>query len=221
VDLEARSIGGFRDVDARFLGAQRRRPVHVEGDSVGGHLDEGLRHRSQVEGAPIARVDAEVQRVIRRRIRHHPAKGVGRRIRDRDRRRRGVAQLDAELLRQLAGSLELLDDVAASDEFALDVELRDRGPGGVLLDPLAQVRIREHVEGLIRRQEAVEDPHDRRGESALGRLAIALHEEQHVVGLDQGRDLLAGCFVEAHCRGPPSGSGRGPPGPRERVGRGE
>src|SRR5262249_24095376 len=49
---------------------------------------------------------------------------------------------------QFARLKHFADDVAAADEFALDVKLRDRGPIGVGLDALAQVVRFEHVQAL-------------------------------------------------------------------------
>src|SRR6266705_2827161 len=60
---------------------------------------------------------------------------------------------------QLAGLEHLADDVAAADELALDVELRDGRPAREFLDALPQLVVLEHVEALIGHAEIVEDLH--------------------------------------------------------------
>src|ERR1700674_47416 len=57
-------------------------------------------------------------------------------------RLRALAHGDAFVLehgRELPSLEHLADDVAAADELALDVELRDRRPVGVGLDAVAQI----------------------------------------------------------------------------------
>ena len=78
-----------------------------------------------------------------------------------------LRRLQAELLVQLAGGVELGDDVAAADELALQVELRDRRPRRVFLDAVADVGIGEHVDRRVVLHQAVEDLHDLAGEAAL------------------------------------------------------
>ena len=51
-----------------------------------------------------------------------------------------------ELL-QLPALVHLAHDVAAADELAVHVELRDRGPVGVLLDAFADLGVLQHVDG--------------------------------------------------------------------------
>src|SRR6185295_5118156 len=72
---------------------------------------------------------------------------------------------------QLARLVHLFHDVRATDEFAVDIELRDRRPVGVFLDALADVGILEHVDAEeIRHAAGVESLHRERGETALREL---------------------------------------------------
>src|SRR5262245_40143863 len=85
---------------------------------------------------------------------------------------------------QLAGARHLAHDVAAADEFALHIELRDGRPLGEILDPLADGGIGQHVHAFEFHAEVGQHLHDGGGESALREDGRALHEEQHVVFLD-------------------------------------
>ena len=58
----------------------------------------------------------------------------------------GLLRHAFEQFLQFAGLVHLFHDVRAADEFALDVELRDGRPVGVVLDALADVRILQHVD---------------------------------------------------------------------------
>ena len=69
------------------------------------------------------------------------------------------------------GLEHLADDVAAADELALDVELRDGRPVGIGLDAVAQVVGLQHVEALIGHAEVIEDLHDLGGEPAHREIA--------------------------------------------------
>src|SRR5882724_2057827 len=54
-----------------------------------------------------------------------------------------------EKLLQLTDLEHFAHDVASADEFALDVELRDRGPVGVDLDAIPQFGRVVHIERLV------------------------------------------------------------------------
>src|SRR5262249_14515000 len=82
------------------------------------------------------------------------------------------------------------DDVAAADEFALNVKLRDGRPLGIGLDALTQLVVLEHVKTLIGHAEIIEDLHDLAGEAAHRKLRRALHEQHHLVSLDLVVDEL-------------------------------
>src|SRR6185437_10807134 len=96
-----------------------------------------------------------------------------------------------EHLLELAVLEHLADDVAASDELALDVKLRDRRPVRKLLDALAHRRVGEHVDTAELDAHMAEYLHHRRREPALRKDRRALHEQ------DDGSfgDLLADAFV--------------------------
>ena len=73
-------------------------------------------------------------------------------------------------------------DVASAEELAVDVELREGGPAGVLLEPLAERLVGEHVERLEGHVERAQDLHDGVGESALREVLGPLHEQHHLAG---------------------------------------
>mmetsp|Transcript_3386 Transcript_3386/g.8835 ORF Transcript_3386/g.8835 Transcript_3386/m.8835 type:complete len:234 (+) Transcript_3386:51-752(+) len=78
--------------------------------------------------------------------------------------------------------LVLLDhDVAAAEELAADVDLREGGPRGVLLQAGAQRVVLQDVHALKGHVEVVHDLHHRVGEAALRELRRALHEHNHLV----------------------------------------
>lgn len=53
--------------------------------------------------------------------------------------------LDQQLL-QLPVLVHVVKDVRTTNKFAVDVDLRDRGPVGVLFDPAAKLLVGEHIE---------------------------------------------------------------------------
>src|SRR5512144_1701225 len=106
-----------------------------------------------------------------------------------------LGRLPTEELLQLARLVHLAHDVAAADEFALHVELRNRRPVRVILDPLADLRVGEHVDGEILPDAAQRKHlHGSRGKAALRHLRRALHVEDDVVL----RHLVANPFLNAH-----------------------
>src|SRR6266576_6351169 len=58
---------------------------------------------------------------------------------------------------QFTGLEHLAHDVAAADELALDVELRDGRPVRIALDAVPQFLVLEHVEAFVGHTEMVED----------------------------------------------------------------
>src|SRR5437762_2817837 len=68
---------------------------------------------------------------------------------------------------QLARLEHLANDVAAADELALDVELRNGRPVGIGLDAVAQVVGLQDVQPFVRHADVVEDLNDLSGEPAL------------------------------------------------------
>src|SRR5262249_40432027 len=100
--------------------------------------------------------------------------------------------LDPEHLVQLPAGVELAHDVAPAHELAADVQLRDGGPGGVLLDALADRRIGEYGHGLVLGEHGGQEL-DRLGrEAALREAPGPLHEQDHALGLDELFDLPEG-----------------------------
>src|SRR5690606_9345071 len=95
----------------------------------------------------------------------------------------GYALLGHEALK-LSGLKHLTDDVAAADELALNVELRDRRPVGIVLDALAKLVRGQDIDALVVDAEVVENLHHLTREAALRKAGRALHEEHHVVALD-------------------------------------
>src|SRR5437868_474018 len=67
-----------------------------------------------------------------------------------------VAELLFERTLELAGPLELLDDVGAADQLALDEDLRDRRPARQLRQLGADRGVREDVDRRYRRACATE-----------------------------------------------------------------
>src|SRR3546814_16719984 len=81
-----------------------------------------------------------------------------------------VADLDAIALQQLdqfAALVHLADDVAAADELAPHIELRDGRPGAEFLDALTQRLILKDIDALEEHAEVAQHLHDGRREAAL------------------------------------------------------
>src|ERR1700759_1268957 len=79
-------------------------------------------------------------------------------------------------LLQLAGLEHLANDVAAADELALDVELRNGRPVGIFLDAVPEFGGFKHVQALIADADVIENLHDLARKAALRKLGRALHE---------------------------------------------
>ncbi len=107
--------------------------------------------------------------------------------------------LAAEHLLEFARLVHLHHDVRAADELALHVQLRDGGPVAVFLDALADLLVFQHVHrghGLGVHAAGLEDLDGAAREAAHREAGASLHEQQDVVGLDEGVDALLG--VVAH-----------------------
>src|SRR6266849_494555 len=92
----------------------------------------------------------------------------------------GKSFFDKKLLK-LTGLEHFAHDVASADEFALDVELRDRGPVGVDLDAIPQFGRVVHIERLVSDPDIFENLDQLTRKSALRKLRRAFHEEHDVV----------------------------------------
>src|SRR6266436_4648960 len=86
-----------------------------------------------------------------------------------------------EKLLKLIGLEHFAHDVASADEFALDVELWDRGPVGVDLDAIPQFGRVVHIERLVRDPNIFEKLDHLTRKSTLWKLRRAFHEEHDVV----------------------------------------
>src|SRR5579883_571454 len=107
-----------------------------------------------------------------------------------DRDALGLQQLD-----QLTGLEHLANNIAAADEFALHIELRDGRPVGEFLDPLAQARVAQHVDAFERDAEMVQQLDHGSGEAALRKDGRALHEQHHRGSADLLTDTLENRIV--------------------------
>ena len=76
-------------------------------------------------------------------------------------------------------------DIAAPEELAIDVDLREGGPRAVLLEALPEPLVLEDVHRLVGHLERVEDHDARVGEAALWEHLGALHEQHHLVLRDE------------------------------------
>ena len=107
--------------------------------------------------------------------------------------------LDAQKLRELAGVEHLLDDVAAANQLALDVKLREGGPV-VDLDGHIAKRLQrgKHVDGPVLDAECLEHLHDAHREAAARLLGDALHEQQDLVVRDELLNLFFELRIGCH-----------------------
>src|SRR5258705_6686337 len=92
----------------------------------------------------------------------------------------GKSFFDEKLLK-LTDLEHFAHDVASADEFALDVELRDRGPVGVDLDAIPQFGRVVHIERLVSDPDIFENLDHLTRKSTLWKLRRAFHEEHDVV----------------------------------------
>src|SRR5580658_8915873 len=58
---------------------------------------------------------------------------------------------------ELARLVQLANDVAAADELAVDINLRNRRPVAVALDSLAQLRVAQHVGSRVGHAQLIEN----------------------------------------------------------------
>ncbi len=91
--------------------------------------------------------------------------------------------LVGEQLLQFAGLEHLADDIAAADELALDVKLRNGRPVRIGLDAVTQVGGFKNVQALVADPDVIEDLDHLAGKTALRKLRRALHEQHDVVRL--------------------------------------
>src|SRR6185312_1908735 len=92
----------------------------------------------------------------------------------------GGARIDALVLEEgaeLPRLEHLADDVAAADELAFDIELRNGRPAREILDALADLGVGQHVDAFELDAHMGEDLHHRGREAALREDRRALHVE--------------------------------------------
>ena len=124
---------------------------------------------------------------------------------DREELEEAVRRRHAECAVQFAGVAHLLDDVAAADQVPADVQLRDRRPLAVGLDPLADLGVRQHVDVRVVDAERIQRADGFRRKTALRRIWTALHEQHDAVGVEQGFDPGTQGGVERHGTRPKQG----------------
>ena len=96
-------------------------------------------------------VELEMQRSSSR-ICDNCRKRLAGRFAHRDLRHAGLLDLHADEQLQLSGRIHLADDIAASDELPVDVELRNRRPLGENLDPIPDLGGTKRIDSFIARQ---------------------------------------------------------------------
>src|SRR5690606_20350676 len=86
-----------------------------------------------------------------------------------------------EYLLELTRLEELGRDVAAADQLAVDVELRERRPVRIHLETLANLGVLKNVDVCEARAGRAQNRDGFRREAALRKIRSALHVEQHGV----------------------------------------
>src|SRR6266446_6208062 len=94
-------------------------------------------------------------------------------------------------LSELSGFEHFADDVAAADELAFDVELRNRWPVRECLDPLPERWIAEHVDTFELDAQVAQRLYHQVGKTALREDRSALHEQHDIVPADLALDALS------------------------------
>src|SRR5579863_8032237 len=97
-------------------------------------------------------------------------------------------------LLQFAALVHLDGDVAAADELAVDIELRESRPIGIGLQRLAHFRILENIHVRKLRLASAQSTDGLRRESALRKIGGALHVQDH----RRGRELALDPFDSIH-----------------------
>ncbi|CAM2149226.1 hypothetical protein PT2222_210042 [Paraburkholderia tropica] len=159
-------------------------------------MERGVRWRSRGTGGAIAMREGAPARNAEKSG-FKPARNDRRRARRRSGAKRQNGGLSRrEQLLQFAVLIHLHHDVRTADEFALHVELRNRGPVREFLDALADFVVLEHVDGLELIDAAgFQDLHRAAREAAHRKLRVALHEKDDGVFVDDLLDALLGVHV--------------------------
>ena len=96
-------------------------------------------------------VELEMQRSSTR-ICDNCRKRLAGRFAHRDLRHAGLLDLHADEFLQLSGRIHLADDVAASDELPIDIELWNRRSLVERLDPIPDLGGTKRIDGFVARQ---------------------------------------------------------------------
>ena len=103
---------------------------------------------------------------------------------------RSAAERLVDLRLELAGGEELLGDVGAADQLALDEDLRDRRPLAEGRQLLPDPRVGEHVDGGDRRARLPQRLQRAHRVAARRRLGRSLDEDGDRLGVDDLLDLV-------------------------------
>src|ERR1022692_1420222 len=204
-DLKSRGRSVHK-VEVDTFSAARARAIHEESQSVNGDLDVVRPTRPDEDFRFKLSANPQVQRAPTRVYKGRFERFDGR-VANRHRRRVGCFAFHAKKPVKLPRRIHLTDNVAAANEFPIDIHLGYRRPLGELLDAVAQFGRSKHVDRFVVQQAPIEDLHDLRREPALRRLARALHEEDHAIGCKQVGELLSDRFGQCHRCSSASSSG--------------
>ena len=114
----------------------------------------------------------------------------------------GHFRVDAVLVQmcdEFARLEHLAHNIAAADKFAFDIELRNRGPIGVIFNALANIGIIQHIDAFEVHADIIENLHNLAGEAAHRKLMCALHEKDNVIAVDFGFDAILNCHGLGPC----------------------
>ncbi len=89
------------------------------------------------------------------------------------------------------------DDVAAADEFAFDVELRNCWPVGELFDAVAQLVALKYIVCFEGNADVIEDLGYLAGKTALGKIGRAFHKQYHVIVFYFGANPVLSCICHS------------------------
>ena len=142
-------------------------------------------------------VNLEMQRSSTR-ICDNCRKRLAGRFAHRELRHAGLLDRHADKLLQLSGRFHLADDVAASNELPVDLELWIRRPLGERLDSIPDLGGTKYIDRFVAGLQLVEDLHDLGRESALRHAASSLHEEDDPVLGHEFGNLFSERFAQGH-----------------------
>jgi hypothetical protein len=94
----------------------------------------------------------------------------------------------------------LQHDVTATDQLAIDIQLRDGRPVTVGLDALTDFLVGQHVDVGELDAQVLQRAHGLGRETTLRHRRLALHEQHDAVGVEDGFDARAQGRIEGHGR---------------------